>query len=421
MIKAIMPVSAERKLIGQLIQYRLKFYIQTTADAAQRHKHLILLVGLLAGPMIFAILLALAKPLISILHAENMLESIKIWSIFLFIHLLWNSFQQKALNGGEGYQYIAMTPLTLRIRISVELGFLASLSVVILLPFIIALIYVWTTGVFYQAIIDSLLIVLWGIELLLIQMLVCQKNKYLIALCLASFLAPLSLALLKIEILSILISFMVIFVTYRQWMIGKISKPRNIQLPQVLRIQAKHSVSINWIRVSLRKIFNKHVMKQQILFFIFAFSASGVLAWFAQQKDTWILLYIALSPLRLMNFMSAFYITVILVHIGTIKTMLASTYATTARFWLSQGISNRQALISEIVILWGVAVIAALPTLIWIILANGMVKSLFMIGLMMFAVALIQHIFREPDRVHGTVALVLATIWFVISYLLLSF
>ena len=250
-----------------------------------------------------------------------------------------------------------------------------------------------------------------------------SKNKYLIALCLASFLAPLSLALLKIEILSILISFIVVFVTYRQWMIGKIRKPRVIQLPTVLslRIQAKHSVNINWIRISLRKILNKHVMKQHILFFIFAFSASGVLAWFAQQKDTWILLYIALSPLRLMNLMSAFYITVILVHIGTIKTMLASTYATTARFWLSQGISNRQSLISEIVVLWGIAVIAALPTLIWIMLSNGMVKSLFMIGMMMLAVPLIQHIFRQPERVHGTVPLLLTTIWFVISYLLLCF
>lgn len=421
MIKVIIPVSAERKLIGQLIQYRLKFYIQTTADAVQRHKHLILLVGLLAGPMIFAVLLALAKPLISILHAENMLESIKIWSIFLFIHLLWSSFQQKALNGGEGYQYIAMTPLTLRIRISVELGFLAPLSFAILLPFIIALVYVWATDTFYQAIIDSFLIVLWGIELLLIQMLVCQKNRYLIILCLASFLAPLSLVLFKVEILSIFISFILVAATYRQWMIAKISKPRNIQLPQVLRIQAKHSVNINWLRVSLRKILNKHVMKQHILFFIFAFSASVVLAWFAQQKDTWILLYIALSPLRLMNLMSAFYITAILLYIVTIKTMLASTYTTTARFWLSQGISNRQALISETVVLWGIAVIAALPTLIWIILSNGMVKSLFMIGLMMFAVALIQHIFRQPERVHGTVTLVLTTIWFVISYLLLSF
>ena len=421
MIKTIMPVSIERKLIGQLIQYRLKFYIQATADAVQRHKHLILLVGLLAGPMIFAILLALAKPLISILHAENMLESIKIWSIFLFMHVLWSGFQQKALSGGEGYQYIAMTPLTLRIRISVELGFLASLSVVILLPFIIAFIYVWTTGAFYQAIIDSLLIVLWGIELLLIQMLICQRNKYLIALCLASFLAPLSLVLFKVEILSILISFIVVFVTYRQWMIGKIRKPRIIQLPQVLRIQARHSVRMNWIRITLRKIFNKNVIAQRILFFLFAFSACGVLAWFAQQKGTWVFIYIELSPLRLMNLMSAFYVTVILVQIEMIKIALASTYTTTERFWISQGISTQQQYMYEFLALCGIAWIAVFPTWVWTIFTNGMVNSVFIGGFMLFAVTLIQYIFKKPETVHGVVPLLLAMTWFVISYLLLAF
>ena len=237
-----------------------------------------------------------------------------------------------------------MTPIPLAIRLHVELIFLASLSAVILLPFIIALIYVWTTSssyqAIYQSILDSFLILLWGIELLFIQMLVCQRNKYLIALCLVSFLAPLSLVLFKIEILSILISFIVVVITFRQWIIGKQRTPMNIQLPQVLRIQARSSISLNWIRISLRKIFNKNAITQRILCFLFAFSACGVLAWFAQQKDTWVFINIELSPHTLMNLMSAFYIAMILVQIGIIKISLASTYTSTERFWMSQGIQH---------------------------------------------------------------------------------
>lgn len=425
MIKTMVLVSTERKLIRQLIRYRWKFYIQTTADAVQRHKHLILLVSLLAGPLIFAILLALAKPLLDLIQAENIQQSIQIWGIFLLLHLLWSSFQQKALKGGEGYQYIAMTPIPLAIRLHVELRFLASLSAVILLPFIIALIYVWTTSssyqAIYQSILDSLLILLWGIELLFIQMLVCQRNKYLIALCLVSFLAPLSLVLFKVEILSILISFIVVVITFRQWIIGKQRTPINIQLPQILRMQARSSISSNWIRISLRKIFNKNAITQGILFFLFAFSACGVLAWFAQQKDTWIFINIELSPHMLMNLMSAFYVAMILVQIGIIKISLASTYTSTERFWMSQGISTQQQYMSEFMALWGIAFIATFPTWIWIVLRNGLVSSLFISGFMLLAVALIQYIFKKPETVHGMVPLLLALTWFVISYVLLAF
>ena len=425
MIKTMVLVSTERKLIRQLIRYRWKFYIQTTADAVQRHKHLILLVSLLAGPLIFAILLALAKPLLHLIQAENIQQSIQIWGIFLFLNLLWSGFQQKALKGGEGYQYIAMTPISLAIRLHVELIFLASLSAVILLPFIIALIYVWTTSssyqAIYQSILDSFLILLWGIELLFIQMLVCQRNKYLIALCLASFLAPLSLVLFKIEILSILISFIVVVITFRQWIIGKQRTPINIQLPQILRIQARSSISSNWIRISLRKIFNKNAITQRILFFLFAFSAGGILAWFAQQKDTWVFINIELSPHTLMNLMSAFYIAMILVQIGIIKISLASTYTSTERFWMSQGISTQQQYMSEFMALWGIAFIATFPTWIWIVLRNGLVSSLFISGFMLLAVVLIQYIFKKPETVHGVVPLLLALIWFVISYVLLAF
>lgn len=425
MVKRTVSVSTKRKLIRQLIRYRWKFYIQTTADAVQRHKHLILLVGLLAGPLIFAILLALAKSLLHLIQPENVQQSIQIWGIFLLLHLLWSGFQQKALKGGEGYQYIAMTPLPLRIRTGVELGFLSSLSAVILLPFIIALIYVWTTGsshqAIYQSILDSLLILLWGIELLLIQILVCQRNKYLIALCLVSFLAPLSLVLFKVEILSILISFIVVVITFRQWIIGKQRTPINIQLPQILKIQARYSVNVNWTRMSLRKIFNKNVIAQRILFFLFAFSACGVLAWFAQQKDMWILIDIELSPYKLMNLMSAFYVAMILVQIGIIKISLASTYTSTERFWNSQGISMQQQYKSEFMVLWGIAFIATFPTWIWITFTNGVMKSMLISGFMFFAVALIQYIFKKPKHIHGVVSLLLALIWFFISYILLAF
>lgn len=49
----------------------------------------------------------------------------------------------------------------------------------------------------------------------------------------------------------------------------------------------------------------------------------------------------------LMNLMSAFYVAMILVQIGIIKISLASTYTSTERFWMSQGISTQQQYMSE--------------------------------------------------------------------------
>lgn len=76
---------------------------------------------------------------------------------------------------------------------------------------------------------------------------------------------------------------------------------------------------------------------------------------------------------------------------------------------------------SEFMALWGIAFIATFPTWIWIVLRNGLISILFISGFMLLAVVLIQYIFKKPETVHGVVPLLLALIWFVISYVLLAF
>ena len=164
-------------MISQLFGYRWKFYIRTTADAVQRHKHIVLLLSILMGPMVFAILLALAKPVLNLLNPISVVETLKLWAIFVLLHVLWSSFQRKALSGGEQYQYLMLNPISNSTKFRVEIQFLAVLSIVIQVPFIIALIYLWSEHDLHSILLNSILILLWAVSFLLIQMLIVQNNR----------------------------------------------------------------------------------------------------------------------------------------------------------------------------------------------------------------------------------------------------
>lgn len=407
-------------LLKQLIRYRWAFYIQETADAVQRHKHIVLLLVIILGPVLLGVLLALAKPVMSLLHPEKMIETVQVWGAFLILIMLWSGIQRKAICGGEGYRYLTSMPIYLSARFQVELIFLGTLGGIFLVPFVIAICFIWTENTTIHALMDCICVILWVISLLMLQMLALQKNKWRWGLYFVSFISPLSLLWFQKEIISILLSSLFIFIAYRQWSIGKVSQQIRIPLPWVLRFKQKNSVTFNFFKMTLRKIFNHTTLIQNTLFIIVMWSALGMLAWFADQTGLWEIVYIEINALQLMNLVSSIYIALALAYIGVIKTSLVTNYARTDRFWMSQGITKRQLVIPEIITLYGIALITLLPTWFWIIFENGFLHSTYILLFILFSVPMIRMIYKNPEDVHGVVPLVLALLWFFISLGLLS-
>ena len=407
-------------MISQLFGYRWKFYIRTTADAVQRHKHIVLLLSILIGPMVFAILLALAKPVLNLLNPISVVETLKLWAIFLLLHVLWSSFQRKALSGGKQYQYLMLNPISNSTKFRVEIQFLAILSIVIQVPFIIALIYSWSEQDLGSILSNCILILLRTGSFLLIQMLIVQNNRYKWPICIISFVLPLSLTLFKFKILTIVFSVLFIVITYQYWFRAKTSKAFIIKRPNFLSIQAQYSVSTNLLILNQRKLFNRFVLTQRIIFIVIAWSASFVLAWFAFQKDSWTLVNVDVSPLKLMNLMCATYITLILTQIGIMKASLVNMYGATNRFWLNLGVSQKQWVFSEVIALSSVALFASLSTLFWIVFTYGLTKAVIICLFILLVIPIIRMIYTKPEDVHGIVPTVLFIAWFILSATLLN-
>ena len=176
MAKIKFSSSKTPSLVSQLVRGRLHFYIQTTADAIKRHQFIILTISMLLGPMFFVVLLASAKPLMSLLDAVNAIDSMQIWGVFLLLHVMWSRFQQKAYIGGPSFQYLQTLPLSTLERIHVECKVIFYLGSLLFIPFMIAVIYFFIEKGVLQAIIGSALILLWGIGLLLILVQLISKN-----------------------------------------------------------------------------------------------------------------------------------------------------------------------------------------------------------------------------------------------------
>ncbi|WP_180124131.1 hypothetical protein [Acinetobacter sp. YH12097] len=133
----------QRTIIKTVLKYRWRFYVKTTADAVARQKHLLILVTLILGPMLFGLLLSLVQPIIDLVYCKSLITNLFLWTGFLALNVFWCAIQRKALSGGEGYRYLALLPITLKSRFAVEIKFLGSLSFLLLLPFVLALLYVW--------------------------------------------------------------------------------------------------------------------------------------------------------------------------------------------------------------------------------------------------------------------------------------
>lgn len=381
---------------------------------------MVLLLGLILGPVLLGVLLAMAKPIIELLHSDSLIGSTKIWGVFLLLHVMWSGLQKKAISGNEGYRYLVSTPISPSIRLRVELSFFATLGSVILIPFLIAICFIWSEKTIIHAIIDSISIVLWVLSLLMIQMLVVQKNKFTWILCLSSFIPPLSVVWFKTEIIFIALSLILIFVAYQQWTIGKVSGSIRLALPSILRFKLQSTIALNVYKLTFRKIFTQSMLIQYLLFFAVTWSALVVLGWFAKQTGKWEIVSIEVSSLQLMNLMSSCYIAVILLYSGMIRASFVVRYTDTERFWLIQGLAKRQLVISELVILFGIAIFAAIPTLGWIVSVNDYLHGLFILLFILLAQPVIYLIYTKPEDVHGVVPVVLGFIWFFICFGLLT-
>lgn len=101
-LKPKTTIMTQHQLAKQLIRLRMKFYMQITADALDRHKHLLILTVLILGPMLIGVVLASVQPVIELIYPKSIMQNLAVWAGLVLLNAIWVGLQTKALNGGEG-------------------------------------------------------------------------------------------------------------------------------------------------------------------------------------------------------------------------------------------------------------------------------------------------------------------------------
>ncbi|WP_180146238.1 hypothetical protein [Acinetobacter sp. YH12052] len=410
----------QRTIIKTLLKYRWIFYVKTTADAVARQKHLLILVTLILGPMLFGLLLSLVQPIIDLVYCKSLITNLFLWTGFLALNVFWCAIQRKALSGGEGYRYLALLPITLKSRFAVEIKFLGSLSFLMLLPFVLALLYVWVEYELLASIGISVLMLLWIFNLLIIQMLLLQQNQYWVLVCLLTYLPILSLAILEAQLVAVLLSTFICIAAIKFWLLGRKSKPIKLQVPSVFVIQKYSPLWLNQNKLIIRQAFHKRFLTHRIVSIGISVTAVVILYWFATQVDTWNIMSLDFTASQLFQLMCAVYIALSLFNLGVIKMDLKSNFESAEQFWIIQGFTRWQLRKYEYCFLLIIGLMMSVPVLLWLLLKGGLVDVLLMVTLFGIAIPFIQWLYRKPEEVHGVMPVLMFILWVPLAYCMLS-
>ena len=420
-LKPKTTIMTQHQLAKQLIRLRMKFYMQITADALDRHKHLLILTVLILGPMLIGVVLASVQPVIELIYPKSIMQNLAVWAGLVLLNAIWIGLQTKALSGGEGWKYLLMMPLSRDFRFRLELRFLASLGFLILIPFVLAIIYLWFEYEILSSILSCLLLLCWMLHLILIQMLQLQRNQFLYLYVALSFCPILSLCFFELKFIGLIISISLLWMGHRLWTRGKQQKKIPLKLPRSFKFRATHTLMMNLVKLRCRQIFQTKFIVHRFIFFLISFSAIAILYWFAHQTDTWEVLSIELTPLQLFSMISALYLTFVFMQLGVIKMDLKHHFAQDEKFWIAQGVRMNQLNQAEYIVLLFIALLAYLPSIFWILQINSMKNVGVIILLLTICIPIIQWFYRKPTEIHGVFPVILASIWFGLSFYALSF
>ncbi|MFZ0023397.1 hypothetical protein [Acinetobacter sp.] len=128
-------------MIRCLVRWRLQYYVKVTADALSRNKQAALIIVLVFGPMLFAILLAMAKPILLLIEGHSLQHSVLIWLVLTIMSIFWVGVKKQSLMGGEANRYLQHLPIRHHIVVATDLMVILLLNSLIFLPYVVAVIY----------------------------------------------------------------------------------------------------------------------------------------------------------------------------------------------------------------------------------------------------------------------------------------
>ncbi|MGV2947941.1 hypothetical protein [Acinetobacter sp. AGC35] len=141
----------------------MQYYVRVAADALSRNKQITLIIVLMFGPMLFAILLAMAKPILLLIEEHLWQHSLPIWFVLTIMSIYWVGVQKQSLMGGEANRYLQHLPIRHHIVIATDLMVILLLNSLIFLPYVVADIYMFMEpGRGWSTLPNIFLIALWA-------------------------------------------------------------------------------------------------------------------------------------------------------------------------------------------------------------------------------------------------------------------
>ena len=242
--------------LRQMIKWRLKYYVQVTADAMRRNTQAAALILILLGPALLALLFAMAKPLMHLLNGSSWQDAVLIWIGFVSISLVWVILQRLALMGGLASQYLQCLPVSAGLRLMTDFCIIAYTNSILFIPYLIAVVYVFANSQMSELVLNISLIGLWVCLIVMLQLAMLNRIRYNWIGVILSFTSPILLSLSGSKVLTILVTLIGIGIFYK--ILNKNHKATELQLRWVLPYMAlnpKAQVIHHLIRIYMRQLF----------------------------------------------------------------------------------------------------------------------------------------------------------------------
>lgn len=404
-------------LVKTMLRWRMQYYVYATADALKRNTQIAVLLVLVFGPMLIALMAAMAKPLLVLLQGSDFTTSLMLWSGFVTISLVWVALQKNALLGGLANQYLQTVPIEPKKRFLTDFAVLYSTNGILFIPYLIAIVYSLAQQN-VQGYLQISLIVVWMFTVVLLQLQLLYRIRFFWLSSLASLLSPMSMCLFGSTFIAIFIAIGCIVVFYA--MLQKNTKAKNDSIsymPSWLRLKREHSIQHNLIRLYLRQLLQKENRAQQMMLFVVMILPVFVLPLIEAEKILQNLLWIRWKEQGLFLFISSVLIALIVMQVSSLQMQLKTQFKAQIDFLQSHGICSDTLYKTQDRVLMLVGTLILVPVLVMIGIYLGILEALIL-SICVFII-LISNIllYHFPEQMHVMAKLIL----FILSIVIIRF
>ena len=160
-----------------MIKWRLKYYVQVTADAMRRNTQAAALILILLGPALLALLFCDGKTLNASTQWQLMRDAVLIWIGFVSISLVWVILQRLALMG-IGQSVLQCLPVSAGLRLMTDFCIIAYTNSILFIPYLIAVVYVFANSQMSELVLNISLIGLWVCLIVMLQLAMLNRIRY---------------------------------------------------------------------------------------------------------------------------------------------------------------------------------------------------------------------------------------------------